>query len=689
MKPIGGLECIAKVRSLVAKARPRFALGAIARLAAALAQARIRVAIGLMALISAAAWSQIDPGQAGREAGARGNQAATQAPNADPSTYPGFAGAHPPQAGYYGSSPSGMTGAARAAGGMSTSGRLLGSRAATAPRFFIAPGDPLLQRQRDATITGSAVALGGGSACGTIAGRSGTGGDGQSQMLTCQARAFDRAPACVSTLETTCPPPDQCTSVDLPIDIVQTDATVAYAAPTLTIGEIRGHGDCATIDADVAFTVPNPSALKALELSGVTYDDWMLVAFNGKTLHTGPFAGDRLEVRQGEIVYDLAGHSAPCERAGGRTDAPAIDLRGRLVEGVNHLHVRLAGGGDYFNGTLTLRTEGFCDCAGGDRWSQACQGDSSGPSCRAISKTCTSGRQTRDVGGVPLTRDCWEWTEQWICDDPLAGEDAACHDLRARGCVQSGSDCVETGADGRCATFLQTFRCDPVPAARDVTLCASDLYCPHGDCVADIPVRTPSTPEQMAHASTWLRQAQNAASDLDGSTGTFAFFRGDARECDQAPAGFSNCCSASGWGLDAGLAQCSAHERELGLAREAHRAHYVGSYTSGSILETRHEAYCVFTSLLSRLIQEQGRTQLGVGWGSARSPDCRALTPGEMARLDFDAMDFAEFHAQAQASAEAAMAGRPTGADLVRRLQSQIGASGSTGTGGSDAPPGP
>jgi len=47
---------------------------------------------------------------------------------------------------------------------------------------------------------------------------------------------------------------------------------------------------------------------------------------------------------------------------------------------------------------------------------------------------------------------------------------------------------------------------------------------------------------------------------------------------------------------------------------------------------------------LARIIQEQGRTQLGIGWGGSRNPDCRGFTPAELQQIDFAQIDFSEFY---------------------------------------------
>ena len=42
---------------------------------------------------------------------------------------------------------------------------------------------------------------------------------------------------------------------------------------------------------------------------------------------------------------------------------------------------------------------------------------------------------------------------------------------------------------------------------------------------------------------------------------------------------------------------------------------------------------------------EQGRQQLGKGWGNERSPDCSGFTVAQLQALDFAAMDLSEFYA--------------------------------------------
>ena len=118
------------------------------------------------------------------------------------------------------------------------------------------------------------------------------------------------------------------------------------------------------------------------------------------------------------------------------------------------------------------------------------------------------------------------------------------------------------------------------------------------------------------------------------------FFKGSRRACHIKLFGLADCCKNSG--LLVGLANCSASEVELAEEREAGNTHYLGKYCSRrtffGICIRRSRAWCVFGSKLGRILQEQGRSQLGVGWG-----ECRGLTVAEIESIDFASLDLSEF----------------------------------------------
>jgi len=100
-----------------------------------------------------------------------------------------------------------------------------------------------------------------------------------------------------------------------------------------------------------------------------------------------------------------------------------------------------------------------------------------------------------------------------------------------------------------------------------------------------------------------------------------------------------------------GLLSCEQAEQILAMKRDNRLCHGIGSYCSARVpiirtcIETT-ETYCCFNSRLSRIINEQGRAQLGRSWGGAQSPDCSGFALTQLQSLDFSRMDLTEFYAE-------------------------------------------
>lgn len=126
-------------------------------------------------------------------------------------------------------------------------------------------------------------------------------------------------------------------------------------------------------------------------------------------------------------------------------------------------------------------------------------------------------------------------------------------------------------------------------------------------------------------------------SNLQVSSGSPRLFAGAYQECEKYMLGLRDCCTDSGF-LD-GLIHCPWQLQQLQKAKTENRVVYLGHYKPHRFSTTRFR-YCVFPSKLAGIIQIQGRLgQLGIGFGSVWHPDCRGITPEELARLDFKRLD--------------------------------------------------
>lgn len=101
------------------------------------------------------------------------------------------------------------------------------------------------------------------------------------------------------------------------------------------------------------------------------------------------------------------------------------------------------------------------------------------------------------------------------------------------------------------------------------------------------------------------------------------------------------------------MTSCNEEEGKLAMKEGAGLCHSIGTYCSSCIRILGHCVSCIehttgkccFNSRLSRIVNEQGRTQVGKGWGNGESPDCSGFTIAQLQSLDFAAMDLSEFYA--------------------------------------------
>ncbi|MEO1065430.1 MAG: conjugal transfer mating pair stabilization protein TraN [Actinomycetota bacterium] len=91
--------------------------------------------------------------------------------------------------------------------------------------------------------------------------------------------------------------------------------------------------------------------------------------------------------------------------------------------------------------------------------------------------------------------------------------------------------------------------------------------------------------------------------------------------------------------------RCEEAEFELGVNRELKQCRYNGAYCNTELFGCfdKRESYCCFGSPLSRILQEQARPQLGLDWGTAKDPECRALSMTELGAIDWDRVDLDEW----------------------------------------------
>jgi hypothetical protein len=257
--------------------------------------------------------------------------------------------------------------------------------------------------------------------------------------------------------------------------------------------------------------------------------------------------------------------------------------------------------------------------------------------CQCVDSEIGS-QETRTINGEPITRDSWFEKYTYRC---LKASADNCKALAAKGCLQVKSRCKEY-IGNVCVLYEQTYRCKQGKRKGVSYRAVGDKkpFCLTGDCVDD---GYEDNDELFAVLSqmTVLKQIQSEQAKI-------FIFSGYVRACRKHAIGFSDCCTTGGWGQSWGLAGCNTDEKELAEWRPLRRCVLVGTFCAeklAGICLRKKTSYCCFGNKLSRLIQEQGRAQLGIGWGEPKAPDCRGFTIEELQRLDMSSMDLSELFA--------------------------------------------
>jgi conjugal transfer mating pair stabilization protein TraN len=118
------------------------------------------------------------------------------------------------------------------------------------------------------------------------------------------------------------------------------------------------------------------------------------------------------------------------------------------------------------------------------------------------------------------------------------------------------------------------------------------------------------------------------------------------------------------------MLSCKPDEQILSLKLGQNLCYEVGDYCSNKVLGkciTKTRSHCCFNSRLARIINEQGRAQIGRSWGSAESPDCSGFTADEFASIDFSKVDLSEFVSEVMANVSL-----PNSAGLSQDVQGSV-----------------
>ena len=258
-------------------------------------------------------------------------------------------------------------------------------------------------------------------------------------------------------------------------------------------------------------------------------------------------------------------------------------------------------------------------------------------------EVCLEGPETRIVEGQSITQSCWRWERTYQCHGIRPANDCGALDARAE-CSFDHDQCLDDPQEGACKVYDRVYKCRSAEAtpADAAYICAGDLYCINGEC--SVVEREASTEFKDAMVAVQTLGEIQAGFNPDDLT----LFTGEKEACTRKLFGLSNCCSGKGVPLLTPWL-CSAADRDVDKKDDAGLCHQVGTYCSASVLgvcTTKKQSYCCFASKLTRILQEQGRAQIGKPWGKPKTPNCAGFQVAEFQSLDLSRMDFSEVYSE-------------------------------------------
>jgi len=226
--------------------------------------------------------------------------------------------------------------------------------------------------------------------------------------------------------------------------------------------------------------------------------------------------------------------------------------------------------------------------------------------------------------------------------------------------------------DTRCVGNTTTYTCLNGGTLSGSTCTVNTLACPdgyiettgaetaNGACKRELPPSCPlgsyactTTTEENLDTAVGATDGDNAGWRADGTcAGQINIFSGKDYRCrsDDTLFGLAGggCCDKEKVGF--GMVQCKAEEQLLAKRARSGVCHEIGEYCSkklklgfAKICIQHKQTSCCFGDILSRILNQQGRAQLGKTWGTPESPQCRGFTPEEFQKIDFSKVDLSEF----------------------------------------------
>lgn len=286
----------------------------------------------------------------------------------------------------------------------------------------------------------------------------------------------------------------------------------------------------------------------------------------------------------------------------------------------------------------------------------------SNPSCKLMKTNLIPTPETRLINGKAVFRDAWTRELIFSCE---SSSNSTCAQLRAQGGILKDKKCLQKNAFGDCDLWEKTYDMGKKAAFQksSVTFAKDQIW---GFNKFETSYDKNGDFGQVITTLSVFSQIENNLVGQDAQhPEKIRVFRGEKRKCQKSflSGNVFDCCSEmDGAAVKVKLAHCNAEEKCLAEDRHNGKCHFVGSQKAKLGTVTEH-VYCCFPNKLARIVQEEGRAQLGIKWGSAESPKCQGLSIAQIQKVDFGRVDFSDLIVDIKVDKEA----------YEKKLRSNIG----------------
>lgn len=334
-----------------------------------------------------------------------------------------------------------------------------------------------------------------------------------------------------------------------------------------------------------------------------------------------------------------------------------IDLLPYLKEGENEITIELAyteGGKAWFDFATSSCSKEWVDVGGkcADYHSKVPEHQ-----CTVTKpEFCSEGEETRFIAGHNFHNKCWNYKTDFTCYLGQTEDDDDCKAYQAGLCSLMGSECLEHWPDGTCKDKELSYSCSNGDGTEeDVLVCNTSF----GGDVFDVSTDYEASGD-FAKAISTLAMVDAMTEDLD--IDDISVFEGEDYRCTTSSisTGGENCCPRASFNRITGAVEkdnvkygsstiCGRGSADTRNGPHIAKGHCIdlGRYCDQKDLGVCYRykrTYCCFGSTLARILQEQGKRQLGFNHGSNTSPDCRAFTADELERIDWSKLDLSDFY---------------------------------------------